>query len=194
MWRETTRQTKLLADTWDSSAPKDLATHINALTLAVISLAGFGRKIDLAQNQGRDIPAGYKISFLEALGLTTKFMLQILVFPSWLLSLTPYAKAALGKTQLERYMQEMIRNEKKSLETGQSSQIGPRGNLLKSIMSASHFNARTVAPGKGEDRLRREFSEDEVMGNLFIYLLAGEYYCPPSQSCLERGFLTRSRL
>lgn len=193
MWRETTRQTKLLAETWDSSAPKGLAAHINALTLAVISLAGFGRKINLTEKQGRDIPAGYKISFMEALSLTTKFMLQILVFPSWLLSLTPYAEAALGKIQLERYMQEMIRNEKKSLETGQSLQIGPRGNLLKSIMSASHFNARTVAPGKMDDRLGREFSEDEVMGNLFIYLLAGEY-CPPGRSSLGRRFLTQFRL
>lgn len=99
-------------------------------------------------------------------------MLQILVFPVWLLSLTPYADAALAKTQLERYMQEMIRREKDSIETGRHKQTGPRGNLLKSVMQASYYNSQSAANEK-DDSLGRGFNESEVMGNLFIYLLAG---------------------
>lgn len=99
-------------------------------------------------------------------------MLQILVFPVWLLSLTPYANAALAKTQLERYMQEMIRREKDSIETGRHKQSGPRGNLLKSVMQASYYNSQSEANEK-DDSLGRGFNESEVMGNLFIYLLAG---------------------
>ena len=101
-------------------------------------------------------------------------MLQILVFPVWLLSFTPYAKAALAKTQLERYMQEMIRCEKASIETGEDAQTGPRGNLLKSVMQASHYNSESASTAT-DDSLGRGFNESEVMGNLFVYLLAGGF-------------------
>ncbi|OBR10840.1 Cytochrome P450 [Colletotrichum higginsianum IMI 349063] len=172
VWQETARQTELLADKWEHEALENVDDAINALTLAVISFAGFGKKVVTSQGQSRDVPAGYRISFLQALSDVTKFMLQILVFPTWFLSLTPYANAGLAKTQLEQYMKEMIRREKASIETGKDTQTGPRGNLLQSVMLASHHNSQSAATGK-DDSLGRGFNESEVMGNLFIYLLAG---------------------
>ncbi|KAK2017791.1 putative cytochrome P450 oxidoreductase [Colletotrichum eremochloae] len=172
VWQETARQTELLADKWEHEPPESFDDAINALTLAVISFAGFGKKIVTGQGQTRDIPTGYQISFLQALSDVTKFMLQILVFPSWFLSLTPYASAGLAKTQLEQYMKEMIRREKAHIETGKVTQTGPRGNLLQSVMLASHSNSQSATNGK-DDSLGRAFNESEVMGNLFIYLLAG---------------------
>lgn len=168
VWRETTRQANRLADKWELERPDDIFRDINSLTLAVISLAGFGKK------QTQDVPEGYEISFLHALSDVTTYMLQILVFPVWLLSISPYARAALAKRQLESYMQEMIRREKASIESGEDVKTGPRGNLLKSVMQASHFNSRSASTD-GDDSLGRGFSEEEVMGNLFVYLLAGAF-------------------
>jgi len=70
-------------------------------------------------------------------------------------------------------MRNMIRTEKDSIRSNEEYQsVSARGNLLTSVMRASALDAATSAKVGGHKR-KEAFSEDEVMGNLFIYLLAG---------------------
>ncbi|KAM4067577.1 cytochrome p450 [Hirsutella rhossiliensis] len=158
VWKETQRQTQLLMQDWTENQPENIGEDVNALTLAVISLAGFGKRLESVKDQTQDIPPGYRLSFLRAISDTTAYMLAILVFPSWLLELTPYAKASLAKKQLEKYMYAMIRQAKQRIE---------------SVVQAAHDESEDRSTKEPAQSPRRGFNEDEVAGNLFIYLLAG---------------------
>lgn len=50
-----------------------------------------------------------------------------------------------------------------------------RGNLLTAVMRASYSEEKKDTPTNmsGAQNRKQAFTEDEVMGNLFIYLLAG---------------------
>lgn len=173
VWSETLKQTRLLLASWAQSSSRELQLDVNGLTLAVISLAGFGKPVQWTSNsedQTKNIPKGYKLSFLKAINDTTAYMIAILLLPGWLMTMTPLAKAALAHSQLDKYMREMIRNEKKNISENKDHESSTaRGNLLTSLMRAS-ANEATSSKGNGK---KVAFTEDEVMGNLFIYLLAG---------------------
>jgi cytochrome P450 len=177
VWRETLQQTKRLSKSWSSAEPRDLHMDVNSLTLAVISFAGFGKEIiwtgDAAERK-ETIPKGYNMTFLKAISDTTGYMIAILLVPGWLLKLTPLRKAGVAHSQLDKYLREMIQTEKKRIAKNENDESSiAKGNLLAEVLKASASNNlsndNSIRPGERKDA----FTEDEVMGNLFIYLLAG---------------------
>lgn len=177
VWRETLQQTKRLSKSWSCVEPRDLHMDVNSLTLAVISLAGFGKEIiwtgDAAEKT-ETIPKGYSMTFLKAISDTTGYMIAILLVPRWLLKLTPLRKAGIAHSQLEKYLRKMIQTEQKRIAKNENDESSiAKGNLLTEVLKASASNNlsddKSIRPGERKDA----FTEDEVMGNLFIYLLAG---------------------
>lgn len=171
VWNETLHQTRLLSEAWAQDSSRELDMDVNALTLAVISLAAFGKRIEPTSGTRDDnIPKGYKLSFLQAINDTTRYMVAILVVPGWLLNLTPLRKAHVAHAQLDKYLRQMIREERKRLTENAAYQNSTaRANLLTAVIRASMFG-----DDKNTDNLCKDvFTENEVMGNLFIYLLAG---------------------
>jgi cytochrome P450 len=183
VWDETMRQTHALLEQWRETPPTDLHQDVNALTLAVISLAGFGIKLESGTEQAKDIPTGYKISFLQAISDTTTWMFAILVFPSWMLRISPWAKAQIAHSQLERYLRGMIRREKEVLENELDRNLErERRNLLHMVIRSSYEAGQgehSILHAKGKTMKKHAFTENEVMGNLFIYLLGGQspFFC-----------------
>ncbi|TGJ85045.1 hypothetical protein E0Z10_g3720 [Xylaria hypoxylon] len=170
VWQETTRQTKLLMDNWTKGLTKKLEEDVGAMTLGVISLAGFGKRVESVHEQSKDVEAGFEISFLTGLQLIARHIFAVLVFPTWFLDWTPWAQASLAKRQLEKYLRAMIRNGSKPLAPDDSIAKGSV-TLLDSIVGTAREDAQnTQNQLKGK---RHGFTENEVMGNLFIYLLAG---------------------
>ena len=174
VWKETIAQTKKLSRNWAQESSRKLQMDVNHLTLTVISLAGFGKSIEWASTTDGDqyVPPGYQMSFLKAINDTTTYMVSILLFPGWVLNLTPFRKIHVAHSQLDKYMRAMIRTEKKALENDRDYQSSKaKGNLLTAIMRASATEAQVGS--KEYSNRKHGFTEDEVMGNLFIYLLAG---------------------
>lgn len=175
VWNETLDQSRRLSEAWSQEIPRELQMDVNSLTLAVISRAGFGERLNWTSNTGedKDVPKGYKMSFLKALSDTTSMMVFILLFPGWLLNMTPLRQAHVAHSQLDKYLRDMIRKEKKSIEEDvEHESSNAKGNLLTAIMRSSAADAASKV--QATDKTRRQvFTEDEVMGNLFIYLLAG---------------------
>lgn len=173
VWSETMKQTRLLLASWAQSSSRELQLDVNALTLAVISLAGFGKPVQWSsksEDDSKDVPRGYKLSFLRAINDTTANMIAILLLPAWLMNLTPLAKAALAHSQLDKYMRDLIRSEEMNIIKDKNHEsAAARGNLLTSLLRASANEANSM-PANSR---KVAFTEDEVMGNLFIYLLAG---------------------
>ncbi|KAI5200803.1 hypothetical protein E4T38_06384 [Aureobasidium subglaciale] len=177
VWRETLKQTQVLCEAWSKESSRSLSGDLNALTLSVISLAGFGKQINwtTSDEEHQDIPEGYIMSFLKAISDTTGFMVAILLFPGWLLRMTPLKKANEAHMELDKYLRQMIRNERGRIAAGATSDtraVATRGNLLTSLLEASHSESKS-SKNSSDGVQKRAFTEDEVMGNLFIYLLAG---------------------
>lgn len=190
VWNETLYQTQRLSQAWSQQeTPRQLQMDVNSLTLSVISLAGFGKRLDWTDTDVRDkdIPKGYKLGFLKALQDTTHYMVAILVLPGWLLNLTPLRKAHLAHMQLDKYLREMIRVEKWRIEDNADHQSSDaRGNLLNAVMRASYSEEKTNIPSiPGAQNRKQAFTEDEIMGNLFIYLLAGMTFEKSGFACLS---------
>ncbi|KAL4745452.1 hypothetical protein BDW72DRAFT_208175 [Aspergillus terricola var. indicus] len=177
VWRETVHQTKRLTEAWAESPPTEIQKDVNALTLAIISLAGFGKRLEWSKNgENEGVPAGYQLSFLHALQDTLHYMVPILLFPRWVLRVILH-KAALAHAQLDRYLREIIRDQKAKLSADiNHSDKQSRGNLLTAVVRASMVfdseqSSKESSRSSGERK--QGFTEDETMGNLFIYLLAG---------------------
>jgi cytochrome P450 len=126
--------------------------------------------------QEKDIPKEYKISFLKAISDTATYIVAILIFPGWLLKLTPLRKAHVAQVELEKYLREMIRVERERLQQNADHQSSTaKGNLLTAVMRSSFSDAQANNKVTGANR-KETFTEDEVMGNLFVYLLAGTFF------------------
>lgn len=176
VWAETLFQTKLLCSAWSLQASRELHLDVNSLTLGVIARAGFGKRIDWSDNSvgNGDIPPGHKLSFLRAINDTTKWMIPILLLPGWLLNLTPWRAAHKAHTELELYMRELITAEKNNVrEDLEYQSSSSKGNLLTAVMKVSASEARDNSKSNGRSK-KETLTDDEVLGNLFIYLLAGE--------------------
>ena len=167
VWNESLAQTRLIMSSWSQRIDQERELDCNELTLAVISRAGCGR-------ESKWHPPGYVISFYDAFHDTTNYLIAILLAPGWLLRAMGLAKAALAHSQLDQYLRTMIRDEEKNIQTNinHESKIA-RGNLLTSLLRVSASDAAVAEKAKANEDRKTAMTEDEIMGNLWIYLLAG---------------------
>lgn len=168
VWNETLAQTRLILSSWSKRSTKEREIDCNELTLAVISLAGCGR-------ESKWHPSGYAISFYSAFHDTTNYLIAILLAPPWVLKMLGFARAALAHSQLDKYLRTMIRDEEKNIATNASQESkSTRGNnLLTSLLRVSASDAAVAEKARANEERKTAMTEDEIMGNLWIYLLAG---------------------
>ncbi|KAL8941986.1 MAG: hypothetical protein Q9216_001919 [Gyalolechia sp. 2 TL-2023] len=184
VWHETKVQTRRLVSAWLKRSSSSTQLDINGMTLAVIAKAGFGRDLewnkDALNASANAILTGHTISFLDAMTTTMVNMIPVLLLPRWIMYMSPLRQAAIAHKEFETYVRDMIRSEKDKLldsEIGDGKESGSaRGNLLTSVLRASADEA--MSGGKLENTnaastKKQAFTETEVMGNLFLYLLAG---------------------
>jgi cytochrome P450 len=182
---ETVHQTRQVADMWVKGTERDLYEDVNLLTLAVISRAGFGKTLDVTakDGEGQEIAAGHRLSFFKAVHNTTNHIVAILMWPGWLLNMMPNRQAHVAHVELDKYLRDMIRRERESIESNEDHQSSTaRGNLLTAVLRASRLDSKRSGTARKE-----AFSEDEVMGNLFIYLLAGMSPMEPECSASHKS-------
>jgi cytochrome P450 len=174
VWNESKFQTSRLMSSWHKQNPSSIQRDVDSLSLAVIAKAGFGQRLDWTAHSTateQAVPSGHKLSFTEAMNETTQHMIPVLLLPRWLMYITPLRKAAIAHGEFEKHVRGMIRAEKRNItESKGYASASARGNLLTSVLRASESEA-AAAPKSGDKK--QAFSEDEVMGNLFLYLLAG---------------------
>ena len=170
VWTETIRQTRFLIKEWAQSGPKDLTTDIYHMTLNIIAGAGFGEKLDWDDHI---VVEGHDLSFLQAMSGVVNYMVHILLLPKWLLRISPWRIAASAHMEFERYVRNLITVEKERIRDYGSFQGRSKGNLLTAILQASDDEAKSEGHlARGEKKTY--FSDDEVLGNAFIFLLAGK--------------------
>lgn len=174
VWTETFRQTDLLAAAWAEKGSGNLKDDIYSLTLNIISAAGFGRRIDWAEDMAQ-APPGYRMNFLKAITGVVTNIVAILLVPKWLLKMSPWASGYVSHREFERYMRELIATEKEKVSRDADYEGGTKGNLLTAVLKASAAEESSNLAAKAGTGKKTHFNDDEVLGNAFMFLLAGQH-------------------
>lgn len=133
---------------------------LRTIAINVIGLTGYGTRQPWAQAaRSSTPPAGHKLTFMEALlAIVNNHIISVFI-PSRILTLSfmPPNLRTLGHATSEfpQYAREMIAHERAS-RSGST-----RNSLLSALVQAA------------DDPKQNPFSEDEIVGNLFNFTLAG---------------------
>ncbi len=168
VWAETIRQAGSVVQSWSSSESVNLKADIYRLGVNVMAFAGFGRQIDWTDD-GKAVPEGHKISLLDSIMGIVLYLPYILLLPKWLLKRSPWKIAYTAYTEFEKYMREFIAVEKAKIKSGSASEGKTKGNLLTALLATNAAEEKNSKQG-GQ---RSSFTDDEVLGNIFIFFMAG---------------------
>lgn len=140
----------------DRIVVKDCVKEVTLpIALSIIGIAGFGSNMSWKEDE--DVPPNHKLSFKHALHTVTSNIFIKLLTPGWVLGLTKKLRAVdLGYKELGRYMEEMVRQRQ---EEGQ----GNNHDLFSNLIEAN----------QAEDDGAQKLTEQELIGNIFIFLVAG---------------------
>ncbi|KAH9938044.1 cytochrome P450 [Fomitopsis serialis] len=128
------------------------------IALFVIGVAGFGKRMSWFEDL--NVPEGYHFTFKDALHIVSTDLRLKLFVPEWLLKLGPAKRLHnfwTAYVDLEHYMRDMIDRRKDSENKEE------RYDLFSSLLDANEEESEGSA----------KLSDGELMGNIFIYLIAG---------------------
>ncbi|POS72417.1 hypothetical protein DHEL01_v209186 [Diaporthe helianthi] len=168
VWDETTRQTDMLCQSWARSGKIGIKESIYQLTMNTMSLASFGWSVDWTSGQDC-IPAGHRMSLVEALTKVISHLPSILLLPRFLLPILPGRTAHIACSEFETYMDELIASESRLLAEGGSGELR-RETLLTALLRARR---ESVAESQSQGSASFSLTDQEIKGNIFIFLLAG---------------------
>ena len=190
VWTETLRQCHALVPSWASaeSSRMSLKADIYRLGVNVMACAGFGRRIDWTDD-GKAAPTGHSISLLDAIMGIVLYLPYILLLPKWLLKRSPWKVAYTSYTEFELYMREFIAEESGKINEGKEGGDGgkTKGNLLTALLATSKAEEKNEAAG-GQ---RGSFTVEEVLGNIFMFFMAGEILLWPPSCPLKTSLCRR---
>lgn len=167
VWKESLRQASGMLKSWIDKGAKgvvDTPNETMALALHVITAAGFGRTYEFASGV-QEVSPGHTLSYRESLKTVLGNIYGAIITSALCMNL-PSSVLPGGLQQLKtaviefkKYMVDMIDEERKTLK----DRDGEKDNLMSVLLRSSQ------SEGKG----RSVLSDTEILGNLFIYNLAG---------------------
>ncbi|KAJ7340865.1 cytochrome P450 [Mycena albidolilacea] len=181
VWDESVRIMADMFNTRWNNADEVTIDHCVEITLPialfVIGVAGFGRK--MSWKEDTTVPPGYTMSFKDALHTVSTGTITKLIVPTWAMGLTKHlrhVKAAFNELDVgflnfqrlliqivhhpyfQAYMFDMIKARK------ESERKEERYDLFSQLLDASQ---------DGTEDGGAQMSDRELIGNIFIFLLAG---------------------
>ncbi|CAE6419703.1 unnamed protein product [Rhizoctonia solani] len=147
---------------WDHEVPtciEDVHGDITMqITLCIISKAGFGQDIEWG-NSG-EASEGHQLTFKQALLIVSHNLHVIIILPKWILGWRKdWIKVRDAYEELRLYFQEMISSRRANNTPGSRIQVQEQHDLFNQLILA-HDDNNTL-------------SEDELLGNVFLFLFAG---------------------
>lgn len=197
VWNESIRQAQAMLGSWTGKSDGAIDRVMDdtmRLSLNVISAAGFGRKMDwptaesLAtskesegyvdtskiKNEDRDIDEGHSMSYTYAIHcLLDNILLQFLI-PRWLLVRLPGVtpkKANEAYHEWGNYMKELVSRKKQDIESGIAS--NETNDILTQLVKQQLVNQTNDTDKKSSTATKSQLTETEVLGNMFVLILAG---------------------
>jgi cytochrome P450 len=180
VWDETRRQATLLKSAWAQTGVQSLKSDVYAVGVNVMASAGFGRQQDWQSDEAP--PSGHQLSLLGAVYGIVTYLPLLLLLPKWLLRNT-CKPAWVAFVEFEKYMREYIAEEQSVVrEHNLSKKKGQlSGNLLTALLAT---NANEQTSSRGGQRV--SLTEDEVIGNMFMFFVVLSSNLQNSRSTLTR--------
>ncbi|KAL8724049.1 MAG: hypothetical protein Q9166_008158 [cf. Caloplaca sp. 2 TL-2023] len=200
VWIESLRQAQSMVSGWmgdqtESSATiHTVATDCMKLSLYVISCAGFGVNLNWpgAEDQGEqplanghvssdveqepkaaEVSGDHKMSYVDALHSLLHNMIWILVFPMYLLKWLPFSGTKRSYTsyiEWGRHLRELLDNKKHDIATGKAQE---GMDLVGFLLKGAGMTRESVKETSEKSQPKPLLSDTEIMGNAFVFLLAG---------------------
>ncbi|KJK77052.1 hypothetical protein H634G_07628 [Metarhizium anisopliae BRIP 53293] len=191
VFREIIEQTNGMISTWvDSCGNRSeplttISADITRLTINVISYVGFGLRLlwpgqvlppgsdtAAAKYASLDPPPGYSLSFVDTLVRLLNDILIVLLFPHWMLKLSPWKGprlAAAAYHDYVRYSNEMMNEKMEALQNGTQAEEGM--DFMGALIKGSYgLDAKGTADKLGKTLV---LNREEILGNAFIMFVAG---------------------
>ena len=177
VWKEAIRQAQAMLTSWTGTDGKGSKTvdrvmdDTMRLSLHVISTASFGRAMEWP-TENAEVKKSDAANFVdhtkirnESNCLLETALLQFMV-PKWLLRKIPGVTARKALTaygEWDNYMKELVSQRKQDLED--KGAVSEKNDILTQLVK------QQIMEGGGEGR--GQLSEQEVLGNMFVLILAG---------------------
>ncbi|KAI9879026.1 MAG: hypothetical protein M1830_009825 [Pleopsidium flavum] len=176
VWLESLRQAIDMRDWWVQHGQDGINTVVDdtmILSLHVLTCAGFGMSYHFRSAMEAPKP-GYSMTYRDALSTVLENVLIVVALPHKILSLPvlPRRLATVGRAieQFKMYMIEMLEREKQLI-----TQRAPgTGNLMSSLVRGSEeAQRRLTSSAKTSGESTEGLTDTEILGNVFLYNLAG---------------------
>ncbi|KAI0474771.1 cytochrome P450 [Xylaria cf. heliscus] len=169
VWTEAQRHTSNLISMWSEHKAFGFENGVYSLTMDVMATVSFGQQADQTKNNEKLPQRGHQISLLEALRGVVMNLPQILLLPKIILRYSPWKSVYTAFIELDQYINELLAQGMDDLGKGMDG-TRSQHNLLKAILRSREENE-----GKGPQIRggKTNLTNQELKGNLFIFLLAG---------------------
>ncbi|KAF2753073.1 cytochrome P450 [Pseudovirgaria hyperparasitica] len=171
VWDETMRQTHMLITSWAEHGSRSLKSDIYLLTVNVMSCVAFGQQAEWTDDANA-IPAGHSLTLVKAIYGVVMNLPLILLIPKLILRYGPWKHVYEAYSEYEKYMNELLEEEKRRMNNGQRDDGLAKGNLLTAVLKENDSSGREKQIMKGPGG-RLSLTDEEIKGNVFIFLLAG---------------------
>ncbi|KAI0538756.1 cytochrome P450 [Xylaria digitata] len=168
VWTETQRHTSMLMSLWSENHDFEFEKGVYTLTMDVMGSVSFGQQADQNTVQKTRLPKGHKLSLLGALRGVIMHLPHILLVPKALLRY-PWKGVYTAYIELDQYMDELLVQGMRDLSNGLDP-TRSKQNLLKAILRSSRESENRASGAMG---VKVSLTNEEIKGNLFIFLLAG---------------------
>nr|POE65363.1 putative cytochrome p450 cyp13a6 [Quercus suber] len=178
VWQESLHQAQSMVTSWvgpsgNASGPIwSVAESAMRLSLHVISRAGFGERLTWPHEESeKELTKGHTLSFKEALETVLHKIVIIMLFPKFLLNNSPFqAHKAANRALIEwrQYMKEMYAKKTSEVQSGATRE---GMDLMGALVKGAGITSDSGKPGKTSTK--QLLTEDEILGNAFVFILAG---------------------
>ncbi|SLM41142.1 cytochrome p450 [Lasallia pustulata] len=203
VWAESIHQAQAMLKSWvgdDSDAVKTIrkvADDTMRLSLHVISRAGFGVRLLWPGVEDGDPPVkgrdaqvpggvapscvavgrGHTMSYTDALSSLLHRLIAVLLLPKFLLKHIPFKvvrNAYESYVEWGKYMNEMYQDKKAEVAAGKEQE---GMDLMGALVRGAGLNIDTLnrspSPEKGQKPPKQALTDNEIIGNAFVFILAG---------------------
>jgi cytochrome P450 len=141
------------------------------ITINVLSGAGMGMSVEWRDNDNEKPKPGFKMTYIEAVKSVINNVAGPMILPQWFLSNYPsFLPGYENLKSLSYAMMEFPIHTRDLLEQERLRTVAAHGKTRSNIMSQL---LQASEQGDGDIKGGKALSEDEMLGNLFIFTAAG---------------------
>ncbi|KAF3902403.1 hypothetical protein ABW20_dc0108254 [Dactylellina cionopaga] len=161
-----------------SAETKRMFDLIKKLTITVLANAGMGGNQPWKDPATKEIKDGFKLTYIESVKAVIGNLVLAAVLPRWFTSWYPSFLPGYDTMQLLSYAVGEFRNHTADLINEEKKRSAlresiTRNNILSMLLSASQEERKTAAEGGNQAKANASLSDQEIMGNMFIFTAAG---------------------